>query len=73
MQKLESQTDKPVTFVSWSVEDILELLEMQEESLDMTDTEIQAALEYAAGRGYNASRCCILDSIKYAHKVLTEN
>lgn len=67
------QPDKPVVFVSWSVEDILELLEGNEGDLDMTVEEIHEALIYAARQGYHSGPDSILDSIRDAHRVLTSD
>lgn len=67
---VDTKADEPIVFVSWSVEDIIELAEGREDNLDMSVEEIRAALIYAARNEYHAGRDSILDSIRDAHRVL---
>ncbi len=68
----KADIDKPVVFVSYSVKEVLEMLETYELSLDMTEAEIHTALVYAAERGYEFSdETDLIQSIQDAHKVLT--
>lgn len=68
---VDTKAGEPVVFVSWSVEDVIELAEGREDNLDMSLEEIRAALIYAARNGYHAGADDILDSIRDAHRVLT--
>lgn len=72
LKDINNKMYEPVVFRSWSVAEILELLESYEESFDMTDDEIHAALVYAAEQDYAAhDGPDILQSVQDAHKVLT--
>lgn len=68
---VDTKADEQVVFVSWSVEDVIELAEGREDNLDMSLEEIRAALIYAARNGYHAGADNILDSVRDAHRVLT--
>lgn len=68
---VDTKAAEPVVFVSWSVEDVIELAEGREDNLDMSLEEIRAALIYAARNGYHAGPDDILDSVWDAHRVLT--
>ena len=64
--------NEPVVFknCSWSVSDILEVLEFSERNLHLTDKEIHTALIYAALHNFPHSEADIVDAIIEADEML---